>query len=56
MEIEVADLPWVANTVPEIIDSGPMCITDLSQNEFLAILAQNIILSRFKKKSHLYAM
>ena len=24
------------NTVPEIIDSGPMCITDLSQNKYLA--------------------
>ena len=24
------------DTVPEIIDSGPMCITDLFQNKYLA--------------------
>jgi hypothetical protein len=27
---------WGQDTVPEIIDSGPMCITDLFQNKSVA--------------------
>ena len=45
--------------VPEIIDSGPLCITDLFQNKTAAILTQNKI-HTFQKLffflfSHLYA-
>ena len=36
--------------VTEIIDAGPMCITDLFQNNIWPILTQNEILSKIKKK------
>ena len=42
---------WVStltqNTVPETIDSGPMCITDLFQNESLAYFSPKKILFKF---------
>ena len=40
--------------VSAIIDSGPMCITDLFQNSYLA--QNKILLIIFKIISHLYAM
>ena len=40
--------------VTEIIDSGPMCITDLFQNNIWPILTQNEILSKIKKKNLIF--
>ena len=40
MEYSLVFSPQYRDTVPEIIDSGPMCITDLVQNKYLAFLNQ----------------